>query len=226
MAKKISVLLVEGEGDVDFFEALLRKLQLLDQIDITPPKSYGLKTNTVSHFPKLIKIFINQLKGYGEIQKGEGKIQHLGIVADADYVSGGGFQQRWKTLTTPLAENQYRIPQNPPTLPYSGSIFYHSNGLPPIGLWLMPNHQSDGMLEDLIEQTVYDKTLLAAAQTCIEKLPSPLFSPYHHTKAMVYTWLAWQKRPGQTLDITINGDLLNLDSKEMKAFIKWLRDVF
>ncbi len=43
---------------------------------------------------------------------------------------------------------------------------------------------------------------------------------------MVYTWLAWQKRPGQTLDITINGNLINLDSKEMQAFIKWLRDVF
>jgi hypothetical protein len=41
MAKKISVLLVEGQGDVDFFEALLRKLQLLDKIDITPPKNYG-----------------------------------------------------------------------------------------------------------------------------------------------------------------------------------------
>jgi hypothetical protein len=23
----------------------------------------------------------------------------LGIIADADYVSGGGFQQRWETLT-------------------------------------------------------------------------------------------------------------------------------
>ncbi len=220
MTEKTSILLVEGEGDVDFFEALLRKLQLLDQVNITPPKSYGLRTNTVGHFPKLIDLLIKQAR------QEKGNIQHLGIVADADYVSGGGFQTRWETLTTKLAENQYRIPRNSPKLPYSGSIFSHPNGLPPIGLWLMPNHQSDGMLEDLIEQTVYDKTLLAVAQACIEKLPNPLFSPYHHTKAMVYTWLAWQKRPGQTLDITINGDLINLDSEEMQAFIKWLRDVF
>ncbi len=38
--QKIAVLLVEGQGDVDFFEALLRQLQLLDRIDITPPKNY------------------------------------------------------------------------------------------------------------------------------------------------------------------------------------------
>lgn len=56
--QKIAVLLVEGQGDVDFFEALLRQLQLLDKIDITPPKNYGLKANTVSHFPKLINLLI------------------------------------------------------------------------------------------------------------------------------------------------------------------------
>jgi hypothetical protein len=32
---KSSVLLVEGQGDLDFFEALLRKLQLLNHIEIT-----------------------------------------------------------------------------------------------------------------------------------------------------------------------------------------------
>ncbi len=166
MTEKTSILLVEGQGDVDFFEALLRKLQLLDQVDIKPPKRYGLRTNTVSHFPKLIDLLIKQA-----IQE-KGKIQHLGIVADADYVSGGGFQTRWETLTTKLAENQYRIPLNSPKLPYSGSIFSHPNGLPPIGLWLMPDHQGNGMLEDLIERTVCDKTLLDAAQACIKKYPT------------------------------------------------------
>ncbi|RKZ48412.1 MAG: hypothetical protein DRR16_19745 [Candidatus Parabeggiatoa sp. nov. 3] len=58
---------------------ILRKLQWLEQIEITPPKNYGLKTNTVSHFPKLINLLIKRL------QKGE--IQHVGIIADADYVA-------------------------------------------------------------------------------------------------------------------------------------------
>ncbi len=221
MAKKKAVLLVEGQGDVDFFEALLRKRQLLDKIDITPPKNYGQKANTVSHFPKLINLLTKRL------QKGE--IQQVGIIADADYVSGGGFQQRWKTLTTQLAQNGYRIPSNPPKSPYTGSLFQHADGLAPIGLWLMPDHKNNGMLEDLIKQTVSgdeQHQLLKTARTCLKKLPVTLFSDYHQTKAIVYTWLAWQKRPGQTLDVAINGHLINLQSTEMQGFINWLDQVF
>lgn len=29
--------------------------------------------------------------------------------------------------------------KNPPKLPYTGSLFQHSDGLAPIGLWLMPD---------------------------------------------------------------------------------------
>ncbi len=92
IGKEFCKINVEEQGDVDFFEALLRKLQLLDKIDITPPKKYGFKANTVTYFPNLIKLLIKRLQ--------TGQIQQLGIIADADYVSGGGFQQRWNTLTT------------------------------------------------------------------------------------------------------------------------------
>lgn len=190
-------------------------------MDIKPPKKFGESTNTVGHFPKLINLLIKSLKA--------NQIQNLGIVADADYVSGGGFQDRWKHLTTCLKQHGYHIPSNPPKLRCLGSIFRHPD-LPPIGLWLMPDHESNGMLEDLICRTVkkdieQDK-LLKTAQKCLKQLPVRLFSTYHKTKATVYTWLAWQKRPGQTLDVTINGNLINLESSEMQGFIKWLNNVY
>ncbi len=221
MDNNTSVLLVEGQADVDFFEALLRRLKMLDKVEIKPPKQFGLKTDTVSHFPRLIDLLIKRLN--------TNQLHHLGIVADADYVSGGGFKQRWKQLTACLAKHDYRIPSNPPKLPYSGSIFRHSD-LPPVGLWLMPDHENNGMLEDLIYRTIKrdedQKKLLNSAEKCINKLPVKLFSSYHHTKAVIYSWLAWQKRPGQTLDVTINGDLIDFESKEIQRFIQWLYKVF
>lgn len=45
-------------------------------------------------------------------------------------------------------------------------------------------------------------------------------------KAVIYSWPAWQKRPGQTLDITVNGDLIDFNSKEMQGLIQWLHKVF
>jgi hypothetical protein len=93
----------------------------------------------------------------------------------------------------------------------------------------MPDHQNNGMLEDLIKHTVTEDIqlrLLKTVQTCLKKLPISLFSSHHQTKATIYTWLAWQKRPGQTLDVTINGNLINLESPEMQGFINWLHKVF
>ncbi len=221
MENKVSVLLVEGEADVDFFEALLRRLELLDKIDIKPPKNFNLRTNTVSHFPRLIDFLIKRLN--------TNQIHHLGIVADADYISDGGFENRWEQLTACLAKHEYRIPSNSPKLPYLGSIFRHSD-LPPVGLWLMPDHENNGMLEDLIYRTIRkdgnQEKLLNSAETCVSRLPVKLFSSYHYTKAIIYSWLAWQKRPGQTLDVTVNGDLIDLESKEIQGVIQWLYKVF
>lgn len=216
-----SILLVEGQTDVDFFYALLRKLGLQNRIEIRPPKEFGFKTDTVSHFPRLIDLLIKQLSA--------NQVNHLGIVADADHVSGGGFLNRWKQLTDCLAKHEYRIPSNPPKLPNLGSIFRHPD-LPHVGLWLMPDHKSNGMLEDLIRQAFRksdpQEALLQYAQTCVDRLPLRLFSQFHQTKAVVFAFLAWQKRPGQTLDITINGDLIDLSSPGIKGFINWLNNVF
>ncbi len=221
MEHKNSVLLVEGQSDVDFFEALLRHLNMLDKVAISPPKNFGLKTNTVSHFPKLIDLLIKRMNSC--------QLHHLGIVADADYVSGGGFHQRWNQLTKCLSDHNYRIPENPPKLPFSGSIFHH-NDLPSVGLWLMPDHENNGMLENLIFQTIIkdevQEKLLGIAEQCVNKLPIKLFSSYHNIKAIIYSWLAWQKRPGQTLDVTINGNLIDLESMKIQRFIKWLYNVF
>jgi len=114
-------------------------------------------------------------------------------------------------------------------LNYNFNTVQHNDGLPSIGLWLMPDHQNNGMLEDLIKQSITEKQqhqLLNTVHACLKKLPFTLFSDYHRTKAIIYTWLAWQKRPGQTLDIVINGNLINWESPEMRGLINWLTKVF
>jgi len=151
-----------------------------------------------SIIPNLLEALFDDLR--------DGVIEHLGIVADADYTTSkgiGGFNKRWQQ--------------------------FHPDGLPPVGLWLMPDHKNDGMLEDLIKQTVCEgeqQSLLQTATVCLNRLPITLFKPHHHTKATLYTWLAWQKRPGQALVSTVNADLIDRQSQEIQSFLKWLRKVF
>ena len=218
---KKAKLLVEGQGDVLFFEALMRHLEASSNIEIAPPRAFGLD-NTVSHFPNLIDLLIRDLD--------DSRLDHLGIVADADHVSGGGFANRWRTLTQCLAQQGYRIPRQPPKLPHTGSIFRHKDGLPAVGLYLMPSHQQNGMLEDLLWDGLKSepaiKELKDYARQVVAGLPHRLFSEYHLTKAWLYTWLAWQKRPGQTLDVTVNGKLLDYGLDSLKGFLTWLGKVF
>ncbi|MEK8021500.1 MAG: DUF3226 domain-containing protein [Candidatus Parabeggiatoa sp.] len=214
MNQSKSKLIVEGQADSLFFQALIEREQL--SIDVEP--RYGI-TKINALLSKLFK----------DLQ--DGTVEHLGIVADADYTvpkTEGGFNKRWQQLTQPLKEMGYDITA-PPSQSYVGNIFTHEDGLPPIGLWLMPDHKNEGMLEDLIKKTVCEgeqQSLLQTASLCLKQLPIKLFKPHHHTKATLYTWLAWQKRPGQALVSTLNADLIDRHSPEIQSLIKWLREVF
>jgi len=165
-------------------------------------------------------------------------LKNLAVVADADHKDiNGGFSERWSQLTDPIKDAGYNV-FSPPTQAYEGSLFEHPKGLPPVGLWIMPNHKDDGMLENLVKQIVCEgqqNDILDKAEKCLDELPVKLFEPqgrqHHRAKATVYTWLAWQEKPGQSLTSTINPqkpekNLINLQSPEMQGFINWLKKVF
>ena len=216
-------LFVEGQGDVQFFKALFRRLDADKRIDIKPPSALAPRLgDTVSHFPSLISMLVKSLE--------DGRLEQLGIIADADYTSGGGFESRWNTLGGCLKEHGFNIPKKPPKLADAGSIFKHADGLPSVGLYLMPNHRDNGMLEDLLWQGLKHEpegqALQRYAEKTIKALPHTRFSKHHHTKALLYTWLAWQKRPGQTMDVTINAKLLDYELDALKGFLNWLARVF
>ena len=215
------VLLVEGPSDVDFFARLVRQLEGKRPIEVRPPRDYDRK-NTVTVIPGLLPDLVKQL--------GTGQIAQLGIVADADHHSGGGASARWDAIAEPLRAGGYHVPSKLPKRPNLGSMFKHPDGLPPVGVWLMPDHQSNGMLEDLILRAAADAVpqpdLLRHARGAINDLPSRLFGATHTSKALVYTWLAWQRRPGLGLSVALDADLLDRDREPLKGLVAWLGQVF
>jgi len=226
-----ATLLVEGRCDVDFFSRLCRLWQI--NISIRPPNECGnVLGGGVSKIPSILPELLDNLADENQA------LQKLGIVADADHTGiSGGFSERWSQLTRPLEEAGYVI-TSPPTQAYEGSVFKNDDGLPDVGLWLMPNHKDDGMLEDLVKQTVCEgqqHDLLNKAIKCLNELPVHLFEPEgrHHrrTKATIYTWLAWQEKPGQDLRVLLDFEkpeknLIDIYSSEISAFKNWLNRVF
>ncbi|RKZ51549.1 MAG: hypothetical protein DRR16_05870 [Candidatus Parabeggiatoa sp. nov. 3] len=226
-----ATLLVEGRCDVDFFSRLCRLWNL--NISILPPDQCGqVLGGGVSKMPTILPELLDNLADENQT------LQKLGIVADADHTGiSGGFSERWKQLTLPLEDAGYVITP-PPTQAYEGSVFQNDDGLPDVGLWLLPNHKDDGMLEDLVKQTVREgqqRDLLDKATHCLNELPVQLFEPEgrHHrrSKATIYTWLAWQEKPGRDLRILLDfkkpeKHLIDTNSPEISAFKNWLNRVF
>jgi hypothetical protein len=107
----------------------------------------------------------------------------------------------------------------------------------------MPTHKGDGMLEDFIKQAIgpgQPQKLLEQAIGCVDQLPKELklFSDFHQTKAEIYTWLAWQKPPGQSFANLFpkaskspqssqpSQPLIDLKSEGIQGFKGWLEGVF
>jgi len=211
------VLLVEGASDVDFFGALLPSLALDRPVKICPPRDYG-RHNTVTVVPALVPHLIRQLDTQS--------ITRLAIVVDADHDSGGGFQPRWDQVTAALRAEGYRCPQRPPREPNQGSLFQHDDGLPAVGLWLLPNHRDNGMLEDLVLATAArvppQGALLDHAAEAIQGLPHTLFSDHHRSKALTYSWLSYQARPAIGLSAPLRAGLLDQASPSLRGLCDWL----
>lgn len=65
-----------------------------------------------------------------------------------------------------------------------------------VGVWLMPDNQSRGMLEDFAGQLVPpEDELWDKAKLNVDEIVNPRFPEEHTAKAYIYTWLGWQKEP-------------------------------
>ncbi len=101
--------------------------------------------------------------------------------------------------------------------------------LPRVGVWLMPDNQLNGMLEDFLALLVPAKSLLFdRIKKTVDEIPENerLFSPPARSKVLIHTWLAWQKDPGLPFGTAITARFLDPLHSEADKFVAWLRELF
>ena len=217
MAMAEHILLVEGESDRSFFEAVCKTLKLQPSVTVAPPKDVGGSHNTKEGVFNHLPILLNQL--------GDAQITHLAVVVDADSaVNGGGCQRAIDKVTKIVEPYGFTLASNP----VGGVFFQNDDGLADFGLWVMPNNSDEGMLEDWIKSCIHpgEHQLFAHAETVVDKLPQPKFKPIHISKAEVATWLAWQKQPGHGLYRAIEDQLIDRNSALFKELCIWLTHIY
>jgi len=116
-----------------------------------------------------------------------------------------------------------------PTQPdKQGTIHPNVSKYPCVGIWLMPNNQDTGMLEDFLKKLALPDTL-ATAQSCVKcahRRKVTHFKEVHLSKAEIYTYLAWQDEPGKPFGIAITAHTLQPDTEIASIFIEWLKRLF
>jgi hypothetical protein len=162
------LLIVEGRTAFEFFKALLRRLDLLDQIEI---RNLG-GNQELSDFLELLRM-----------TPGFAAVTSLGIVRDAEKDVAGAF----RSVTDALRRAGLSVPDR---------ALVKAIGYPTVSVFILPNCASSGMLETLCLQSIGNDPAIRCIDEyfkCLETEGVEL--PANLTKARTHAFLASRPRP-------------------------------
>lgn len=146
----------------------------------------------------------------------------LGVMLDAN----GDPASRWQAIAGRFREAGIEIPSFPQT---EGVVIPSdpSARLPRIGVWMMPDNESRGELEDFLAEMIPgDDAVWPLARAYINGIPMPRkFQEGKTLRAQVHAWLAARKDPRQP-GLAIKARDLEIGGPLCVRFTAWLRQLF
>lgn len=191
---KTRLLVVEGKDEINFFEKLLDDIGISNRVDI---RSSEGKDN----FKNLMQAFT--------VTSGFGGLEMIAVIRDADENANNAF----KSVTGTLKEIGLKTPDRP------GG---YSSGTPSIGVFIMPDNSSGGMLEDLCLDTVIDHEAMKCVDEFIDCTQKLRERPKNISKAKVQAFLAAKPKIVNSLGRGAKRGYWNLESEKLQPLITFL----
>ena len=153
----------------------------------------------------------------------------MDIVIDADQ----NLEVSWRKVLKILSEAGYDD-RNLPAQPDINGTIIKQEFKPIFGIWIMPDNELRGILEDFLNVLIPDKEanpLWAQAVECSQEILDVIevgrrFSEKDLSKAQMHAYLAWQKEPGIPFGRAITAKYLQADNPGCLRFVEWLRRLF
>ena len=196
------IMLVEGQDDLHVVSALCQQHVMPDVFDLVDMK--GVR-------PLLEGLRIRLRVGSG--------IENLAVVVDADE----NIETRWDQIQDLLVKAG--CGDVPDEVPRDGLVVKAPRGIR-VGIWLMPDNQVPGMLEDLMTFLIPESDpLLPLVDSFLAEIANEhrRFRPQHAPKARIHAWLAVQEQPGRPLGQAITYKYLDGTCPAVQPFMAWIR---
>lgn len=194
------ILLVEGKDDLYFVREICKVHNLT--IDFAIEEKAGVK-------PLLDSIELEMKQSGREI---------LGVIIDADDKPASC----WDRLCNKFQKVGVKLPKN---FDKNGTII---PGDIRVGLWLMPDNELPGTLEDFIEEMIPAKDpVWPLSKRYIQGIPikQRKFRPTKTLNAELYAWLATRKTPGR-ISSAISSRDLDAEGDLSQSFVGWLKALY
>jgi hypothetical protein len=147
----------------------------------------------------------------------------VGVVIDADT----DLAARWQAIRDRLSQSGYKnVPVDPDP---NGTILEPPAELPRprVGVWIMPNNKTTGILEDFLNFLVpQPDALFNHVNASVDAISDQRFTQNDKPKAVIHTWLAWQSEPGLPYGTAITARFLDPNLPEADVLVSWLRRLF
>ena len=203
------ILLVEGTDDEHVLKHICgnRDIPHLDEVE-----KYGSVEKLIESIGVRLPLLIEE----GDV---------VGIVIDADT----DISARWQSVRDRITNIGY---QNVPDQPDPGGTILDPPAgtyLPRLGVWIMPNNQTSGILEDFLRFLVPQPNILFDhAKASVAAIPEGerRFKQLAEPKAVIHTWLAWQEEPGRPFGTAISACFLDPNVPEVDVLATWLKRLF
>lgn len=196
------VLLVEGQDDFHVVEHLRQRQRAIDEI---PSFEVVVKGNDA----ELLKSVMWEIKVEGR--------EVVGILIDSD----DDVAARWQAVRDRLPDG-YVLADRPVV---GGAVI---ETIPRVGVWLMPDNESVGELEDFVSRMVPEgDPVWPRAERYIDGIPDHVrqFPAGKVSRAKLYAWLATRRDPRRMGEAIRTRDL-DAHAPIAEEFVAWLRRLF
>ena len=205
--KKKKLLFVEGKDEKNFFECLLQKINLSEEIQV-------IDSGGKEQFSKIFPVY-KKAPGFDDVIS-------LAVIQDADSDPHAAFNR----IHTVLKNNGLEPPE---TVGSFQSITTPEYSLEKVGIFVIPDGTSKGNLESLCLSTVIEsnsiKECFDSFIKCVkQKIPSDNShkKPKNIDKACCRAFLATMEEDTPSLGVAAQKNVWNLDSEKLKPLSDFL----